>query len=413
MLRAAPLAASILLVACAAAPPMPDPAPPSAPPAATAAPSSAPAALPTPEQAVMRLFSAQRADEAWFGPAFLKSVPIAKIDAITGGIRASSGALVSVRPQDGKKVLLTFERAAFEGVVELDDQGRFTTLFVRPAEPATATLEEAVAAFRTLPGKVNLWIATDGVERAAVEPDLALAAGSTFKLAILAALRTQVEAKKRAWKDVIELDPKHRSLPSGILQKWPDRAPMTLYSLAALMISASDNTATDELLSLAGRGAVEALAPRNKPFLATGEMFKLKGPGGEGALAAYRKGTESERRKVIEELAGKPLPSVEAYPTAPTALDVEWFFTPRELCALMKKVHDLPLMAINPGVAKKGDWDTVAYKGGSEPGVFSMTTWVTKQGKSHCVSATWNADQKLDEPAFHAAYVKALVALKK
>ena len=116
---------------------------------------------------------------------------------------------------------------------------------------------------------------------------------------------------------------------------------------------------------------------------------------------------------MLDGLAKKPLPAVETYPKEPTALDVEWFFSARDLCKLMGRVADLPLMTINPGLAKKSDWDRVAFKGGSEPGVMSMTTWLEKGGKKHCVSATWNAPAKLDEAAFHAAYGRAIAALKK
>jgi hypothetical protein len=42
---------------------------------------------------------------------------------------------------------------------------------------------------------------------------------------------------------------------------------------------------------------------------------------------------------------------------------------------------------INPGAAKKSDWDRVAYKGGSEPGVLSMTTWLEKDGHQMSVDA--------------------------
>ena len=81
--------------------------------------------------------------------------------------------------------------------------------------------------------------------------------GSTFKLATLTALRRDIEKKKRAWTDVVTLRPEVRSLPSGILRDWPDGSPLTLYALAALMISKSDNTATDALIGLLGRDAIE------------------------------------------------------------------------------------------------------------------------------------------------------------
>src|SRR5215472_9459217 len=118
---------------------------------------------------------------------------------------------------------------------------------------------------------------SDGSQRGAIEADTALAVGSTFKLAALATLRSDVDKKKRSWKDVVELRPEAKSLPSGVLQDWPDHAPLTLYTLAALMISQSDNTATDALIGLLGREKVEAFASRNKPYLTTREMFVLKG----------------------------------------------------------------------------------------------------------------------------------------
>src|SRR5258708_7877143 len=98
-------------------------------------------------------------------------------------------------------------------------------------------------------------------------------------------------------------------------------------------------------------------------------MFTLKAVGNADALTRFQRGDEPARRAVLSELRSKPLPKVEAFPTEPTALDVEWWFSARELCDLVKKVHDLPLMGINPGVAKRDAWSSVAYKGGSEPGV--------------------------------------------
>lgn len=47
-----------------------------------------------------------------------------------------------------------------------------------------------------------------------------------------------------------------KSLPGGILQNWPKGAPLTLHTLAGLMISQSDNTAADTLLEILGRDVV-------------------------------------------------------------------------------------------------------------------------------------------------------------
>ena len=96
------------------------------------------------------------------------------------------------------------------------------------------------------------------------------------------------------------LDSALRSLPSGVLQSWPAGTPMTVESLAILMISQSDNTAADRLLHLLGRERVESRTrvagnthvARNTPFLTTREMFALKTPADSDALAAVRRWTD-------------------------------------------------------------------------------------------------------------------------
>ncbi len=185
-----------------------------------------------------------------------------------------------------------------------------------------------------------------------------------------------------------------------------------LYALAALMISRSDNTATDALIGLLGRDAIEPFASRNKPYLTTRDAFVLKVPANADLLARFQRGDETGRRAVLKEAQGKPLPNAETYPKEPAALDVEWFFSARELCDLMKGVQDMPLMSINPGLAERGDWDAIAFKGGSEPGVLNMTTWVEKGGHAHCVSATWNAPQNLEDLRFASTYRRVLAWLK-
>ena len=129
--------------------------------------------------------------------------------------------------------------------------------------------------FARLPGQTSIAVARLGegapVMLAGHEPDRALAIGSTFKLFILAELSRQIRAGERRWSDVVPLD--RRSIPSGMLQNWPPGSPLTLHSLAALMISISDNSATDVLLRTLGRGNVErmmttlgvAAAERNRP----------------------------------------------------------------------------------------------------------------------------------------------------
>jgi len=92
---------------------------------------------------------------------------------------------------------------------------------------------------------------------------------------------------------------------------------------------------------------------------------------------------------------------------------VEWFFSVQELCHLMEQVADLPLMRINPGVTDPTAWERVAFKGGSEPGVLNLTTWLqASNGKRYCVAATWNHREPLDEAQFLSLYSGAIEGLQ-
>jgi len=63
------------------------------------------------------------------------------------------------------------------------------------------------------------------------------------------------------------------------------------------------------------------------------------------------------------------------------------------------------VFSINPGLASPADWQHIAFKGGSEPGVINLTTWLVGQsGMNYCVVATWNNDEVVDEVQFVGLY---------
>lgn len=135
-------------------------------------------------------------------------------------------------------------------------QPRFTNL----------SLEQIVQKIRALPGQTSLLV-RGNQEIVAYNADQPLAVGSAFKLLVLQALRQQIQAGQHQWDEVVRLKPEWKSLPSGLLQTWPSGTPITLQSLATLMISLSENTATDALIDIVGRETLEELFPRNQPFL--------------------------------------------------------------------------------------------------------------------------------------------------
>jgi beta-lactamase class A len=365
-----------------------------------------------PKAALERLLTNEAVQADWFTSEFLAQVPISQIQQIISSLKQGLGDYQKVQEQ-GKNYIIVFARGYVPTQIALDANSKITMLFFRPPVPQGKTLEEAIAEFKTLPGKVSFLVLEGKSERAALNANTPLAVGSAFKLAVLQALKSQITTGKRSWRDVVELQPAWKSLPSGILQTWPDGSLLTLQALSALMISQSDNTATDSLINIIGRQAIESITPRNLPFLTTREFFILKSFNNQELLQRYRNSNIEQKRAILQSLTEQSLPDVSEFEGNPVALDIEWFFTAQELCSLIEQVADLPFMSINPGVANAEDWERVAFKGGSESGVLNLTTWLkAKDGKQYCVTATWNNDAPLEESRFLTLYASAIAGLK-
>ena len=284
----------------------------------------------------------------------------------------------------------------------LNPQGQITGLLFETPQLTGLSLDDVLSEFSTFPGEVHLLATRNGADVGAINADKTLAVGSTFKLLILQALQTQIEQGKHQWDEVVTLQDEWKSLPSGFLQTWPAGSSLTIESLATLMISQSDNTATDHLLHIVGRETVEALSLSNRPFLTTREAVVLKDPANRSILRRWR--SRDEKRSLLSALAALPLPAVSIFNEGPQAIDVEWFFTARELCNAMEVVASLPLMSINPGLVDPDQWDSVAFKGGSEPGVENFTTRLVDEQETLCVTATWNNEAGIDELRFSTLY---------
>ncbi|MCB1352225.1 MAG: serine hydrolase [Rhodobacteraceae bacterium] len=354
-------------------------------------------------RATLEAIAGGRAEEAaQFAPGFLQQIAAEDVAEITADLRAKWGALEEVISRKDR-FILRFQRADVPTDIVLDDDGRVAGLWFHPPQPR-GNLQSLAAAITGLPGQVSLLVVTDGEVMFEHEADKPLPVASAAKLAVLAALQDAIASGRIGWPDVVTLRPEWRSLPSGRLQDWPEGSAVTVETLANLMISESDNTATDALIALVGRDAVEAKAPRNRPFLTTRELFILKSRGNRILRAEWRAGDEAARQGIVERLADDPLPEVEAIGTAPTP-EVEWYFTARELCAVLGATEGSPSLGINPGVAERADWNTVAFKGGSEPGVVNLSTLATDHdGRQHCVVATWVAGEVVDEDLLFTPY---------
>ncbi|MFG6106825.1 serine hydrolase [Leptothoe sp. EHU-05/26/07-4] len=364
------------------------------------------------ETALARLFTSSEIQASWFANSFLSQISLAQIEQVVQGITATLGQYQSVEAR-GDQYLLTFEKGTVPTRIALNTSGQITGLLFEPPQIAALDLESLQTAFAELPGDASLLILKNGTDIASVNADQPLAVGSAFKLLILQALQQQIDAGEHSWEEILQVQDAYRSLPSGRLQDWPTGTPLTLQSLATMMISESDNTATDHLLALVGRDAVEALTKRNRPFLSTREAFILKDPQNQRLLDRYRQAPEREKYDILRAMAALPLPAVTIFNNGPLALDVEWFMSGRELCIEIATVADLPPMQVNPGIANPANWQRVAFKGGSEPGVENFTTDLQDaDGNHYCIAATWNNPDGIDELKFSGLYRGALSSIK-
>ena len=359
----------------------------------------------SPEAALERLFTSEDIKAEWFASQFLAQVPIAQVRSLISGIKNQLRTYQEVQ-KSGNDYLVNFSQGAIRAKIVLNNKGQIAGLLLQP-DLKISSLSDAIAEFQKLPGKVSFIVKEDSSILADLNAKTPLAVGSAFKLAVLKTLKEQIASGEKSWSDIIRLQDNKKSLPSGILQSWPDNSPLTLQTHDSLMISMSDNTATDIVIKLVGKDKSESnSSPRNRPFLTTRELFTLKSSQNRQLLERYRKSDEKQRRALLAELTNKPLPDVMEFTADPQALDVEWFYNSEELCQLMEEVQDIPLMSINPGVANPNDWEKIAFKGGSEPGVLNLTTWLQgKNGKQYCVVATWNNnDAPVDELKLAALY---------
>jgi beta-lactamase class A len=358
-------------------------------------------------QVIRDLLSDAPISEAQFTPQFLAQVPVAQVEQLLAEIKSTIGPVESVtRTADGYTVETRTHSMPVQ--ITLDIDGRIAGLIFRPPVQSNASVGEIAAQFDELEGEVAYLVTTDGEVVAQSNADAPLAVGSAFKLGILALLNESIEAGEHSWDEVVTLERGHISLPTGILQTFPPGSPVALHTAAALMISISDNTATDLLIDVVGRQALAETLGIDFA-LTTREFFFLKGD--IETREAYLAASPEEKLEIVEDLANRPMPALN--PNLPLHdQGIEWYVPATRLCELIDGVAHLDIMSINPGVATAGDWANVAYKGGSETGVLNLTTHLTAEdGAEHCVVLTINAPTAFEATTPTSIYASVLAAL--
>lgn len=361
-----------------------------------------------------------------FSPHFLDSVPESQIRGLFRQYFEKYGRVVEVneikRSSDQHAVFeLTFAKG-FQAQVDLTINQTaprlIEGLWIGVAAPIITTLDNLSTSFAGLKGKASFVVAklnqAGETILASYHPGDILPIGSAFKLFVLGTLIRDIGAGERHWSDIVRLRNTWKSLPSGFLQEWPNGSPLTLQTLATLMISQSDNTAADVLIHVLGRKHVEetmslmGIRPDEsmKPFLTTREMFLLKDKRSSASLDTYLAMNEPERRtylkKVIAHENIKDALPWDLTSNAPSAVDsLEWFASSKDMTSAMAWIwrhtanaNTRPardILAINPGIAFDRElWPYVGFKGGSEPGVLNLTFLLQSKSKGwYVMSASW------------------------
>ena len=376
--------------------------------------------------------------DAVFDEAFIAAVPQGRFTTITEQIESQFGAMIgveSVEPvsSNGARIAIRFERGLASGSFTLDTDRtyRVTGFLLNDMRPIGDTPGQLLADLAALPGETSILVTRIGAEEPLIASNAArpMAIGSTFKLYVLSALARSIVAGEHSWDEIVPLAV--RSYPSGQLQGWPTGSPLTLHTLATLMISISDNTATDQLIAVLGRDAVEAEVvasghadPQGTfPFMTTRELFVLKS-GTNVDPSEYLAMDVERRRGALDFLAGIERDEEDvriAFTGGPNMIDIEWFASGEDIARVLQRLAALEdttaleILTVNPSMSDgmRGQWDFVGYKGGSEPGVLNLS-WLLRDaaGDWAVVSLSWNnPDAAVDHSTFDLLAMRAVAML--
>lgn len=373
--------------------------------------------------------------DAYFSPAFRAQIGKDKWTAAIAPLAAQLGkplSIASVQPVSpyAAIVRVQFERgvANVQIAVSPDAPHPVVGLLLTGAEVPNDSFAKLTADFRALPGAsgFGVFVLGNGAPRpiAGLNPAVAAPLGSAFKLWVLGELARSIAAGERHWADVVPVGPP--SLPSGITQGWPAASPVTLHTLATLMISISDNTATDTLVSLERTKlddfVAAAGAPGLAPMLTTRQMFAIKSAANADLAAAWAKATPVARRRLLDANAARlnaTTIDVQMFAGKPVAIDtLEWFASPNEAAQMLDRLRQQPdpaplsILAVNPGTDAntRARFAYLGFKGGSEPGVITLNYLVRRNdGRWLAIAGNWHrSDAGVDTLTFSSLMNRAL-----
>jgi hypothetical protein len=357
-----------------------------------------------------------------FDATFLTQVPASRLNSVLAAVRSLRlDSITNSTPGTLAFVVTANGTSRLAVNIATDARGLISGLLLRPASTSTPAVPAVQTSWssvdrmiRSVAPQVRFLVAAVNGNTCrpvhAIDAATPAPLGSAFKLYVLDALARAVAAGKVSWDQPLTVTSQVKSLPSGILQDDPDGTRVSVRQVAADMISISDNTAANMLIALLGRHAVEAAARASGmadpaldvPFLTTRELFVLKLHDwpelAEHYLALGAAGRQALLSGTVDRVPLSTLPT--AGWTGPRDIgSLEWFASPADICHVFAS---LAMLARQPGLAPLAGilernaggmsldpsrWQPVWFKGGSEPGVLTLSYLATtRTGQAYVAS---------------------------
>lgn len=373
--------------------------------------------------------------EDYFSKTFVNKVKIEDLISIFSNIYNDSGSCTEATLITPSKFILKTQLADQRFIITLDEKNLINGLqYLGRSEPSVkiSDKQSILNEFNKLGGISSLIIKDFSKSSPLLEinSNARIALGSEFKLYILHYLNQQILNSKLNWSDKLKIQEEIKSLPSGILQNYPDGTELTLNQIASLMIAISDNTATDHLINFLSKENIESsmigfnsYLDENTPLLSTMDMFRFRTLDST-QVNKYMNLPVKQKRIYLEslkhELSRNDVATKLANWDQPKDIQkVEWFANVNDICSVVQDIQTqavsnsaiLDILSNNVPfvwIEDNPSFEYIGYKGGSEPGVLTMTFLVkTKSHKWGCISMGINNDkQSLNEnqiaDLFHA-----------
>ncbi|OUS00181.1 hypothetical protein A9Q84_03080 [Halobacteriovorax marinus] len=265
------------------------------------------------------------------------------------------------------KFTFNFSKHILKGTF-LEEEGKLVSIWFDSPRLKNKNIKNLLKTLEQQGRDVSYYF-TDGTKKLNKNIDKKLNIASSFKLKLLLDLKNCVQDKICSYDDHLILEKNIKTSPSGILQDWPNNTKLLVSTAAHLMISLSDNTATDLVIHYLNKLKKRKRRTMQKRFI---DLYSPKS----------------------KSFGPKDYTKVNL---AKYAIQGGSIGTTFNLCQTMLKLSGTPTLTINQdGLGE--ELTDLHFKGGSRFGVYQKTyAWKTKEKSWSCLSITINDSKGVNE----------------